>query len=258
MMIRPLIPLIIALVLSACSTMATQQQVTPDQKAAGINVQLGISYLNEGKLELANAKLERALKEDPDSALGHWSYALLQQRLGNNASAEEHFRKAIELDPKDSMAHNNYGNFLCDHDRLEEADQQFQEAVKNPLYSYPESAYTNAGTCAQKGAKVDVAEAYYRQALKKNPNYVPALFQMMKLSFERGHYLQSRAFAQRYEQTARQSPETLWLSYQIEHKLGNRPEAESYAAKLKTQFPDSKETAQLLELERNAQYTGHR
>lgn len=254
MIIRLLISSIIALVLSACSTVATQQH----EKAAGINVQLGISYLNEGKLELANAKLERALKEDPDSALGHWSYALLQQRLGNNASAEEHFRKAVDLDPKDSMAHNNYGIFLCEQGRLKEADQQFQQAVKNPLYAYPESAYSNAGMCAQKGANVEAAETYYRQALKKNPRYAPALFQMTKLSFERGHYLQSRAFAQRYEQSARPSPESVWLSYQIEQKLGNRLEAESYADKLKTKFPDSKHTAQLLDLERNARYTGHR
>ena len=76
---------------------------------------------------------------------------------------------------------------------------------------------------------------------------------MVKLSYERGHYLQSRAFVQRYEQTAQHSAGTLWLSYQIERQLGNRSEADTYRAKLKKQFPDSQETALLLDLERNGQ-----
>ncbi len=243
--------LVMMIMTSACSTTAHQQQEDRDRKAANINVKLGTRYLNQGKLELANIKLERALRQDPQLPMAHWSYGLLQMRLGSAEMAEKHFREAIALDPKDSRARNNYGIFLCDQGRLEEADDQFMRAVENPLYSYPESAYTNAGVCAQKGANPVLAESHFRNALKANKQYVPALLQMVKLSYERGHYLQSRAFVQRLEQTARHNPETLWLSYQIERQLGNQGGADNYGAKLKTQFPESKETALLLELERN-------
>ena len=247
------IALSLMLLVGACSTMEPHQQVTNDRKAADLNVRLGTRYLNQGKLELANMKLERALEQDPELAIAHWSYGLLQMRLGNAQAAEKHFRKAISLDPKDSTAHNNYGIFLCDQGRLEEADYQFMQAVENPLYAYPESAYTNAGVCAYKGARLELAESHFRNALKANPQNVPALLQMVKLSYERGRYLQSRAFIQRYEQAAQHSSGTLWLSYQIERQLGNQVEAETYRSKLKTQFPDSKETALLLDLEGNGQ-----
>lgn len=233
----------------ACTAAGQREEPTRGQRAAAINVQLGVGYLKNGNLKLAKVKLDRALEQDPRLSTAHWSYALLEMRLGNEKKAEQHFRKAIALDPEDSMARNNYGLFLCNRGRIDEALEQFHMAVKNRMYIEPESAYTNAGICVLKQAETDLAETEFRSALKANSRYPQALYQMAKLTFSQRHYLQSRAFLQRYEDIAVDTAGSLWLGFQIEHQMGNYAQAEEYAQRLKQQYPESRETTSLLELE---------
>ena len=238
-------------IIAACASPPHKEDREHVKRAAKINVQLGVGYLREGNLEVAQTKLERALKQDPKLSSAHWTYALLQMRLGENALAEKHFRKAISLDPKDSRARNNYGTFLCGQGRLEDAEKQFLKAVENPLYREPASAYTNAALCSLKIPDKQKAKRYFRDALEKDPTYAPALFNLAKLSFEDGQHLQARAFMQRYAEAAEHNSKTLWLSYRIERQLGNPDLANEFAARLKDRFPDSRETTLLLAREPN-------
>lgn len=235
----------------SCSTPSYNQPEDQISKAARINVQLGMGYLTEGKLGLADKKLRKALKQAPDMPSAQWAYALLQWRLGNDELAEKHFRKALSLDPNDSEARNNFGTFLCKKDRIDEAEKQFLKAVQNPLYAQQASAYENAGKCMLKVPNRDKAELYFRRALANNPRLPVALYQMGKMTFENGDYLASQAFLQRYHEIAEYSAKTLWLSYQVERHLGNRTEAKRFAVQLKSQFPQSRETSLLLIRESN-------
>lgn len=243
---------IATLLAMACTAPTTRQDLSHERQAAVINVQLGIAYLNKGNLKIAKQKLERALSQEPDLALAHWSYALLLQRLGSHEAAEKHFLKSIELDPQDSKARNNYGRLLCSEGRLDEAFRQFKAAVENPLYDDPGSAYTNAGICALRKPDVRLAESQFRMALKADPIQSRALYQMAKLTFGKGHFLQSRAFIQRYERSAAHTPGSLWLAYQTERNLENPQQARKYGQHLKQQYPESRETTNLLELEHDS------
>jgi type IV pilus assembly protein PilF len=243
--------LLIVSLVSACATEVQREQQTREQKAAKLNVRLGIAYLNRGDLELANTKLERALHEDPDLPEAHWSYALLQRRLGKAKLAEQHFREALSLDPQDSRAHNNYAVFLCEQQRFEQAQEQFVKAAENPLYPEPESAYTRAGKCVLRIPDTQSAERYFRKALRLNPKYTPALFQMAKLMFNTDHYLKARGYVQRLEQLSQHTAESLWISYQTERHLGDLEKADVYARQMKRRFPQSRETTLLLEYERH-------
>jgi type IV pilus assembly protein PilF len=154
------------------------------------------------------------------------------------------------LDPEDSLAHNNYGTFLCNAGRLSEAQVQFQQAVENPLYDQPETALTNAGVCALKAPNAEQAEEYFRAALDKNPKFAPALFEMARLSFEQEDYAKARAFLERYRKSAGHDARTLLLAVRTEDQLGDRHAARGYALQLKSEYPDSRQAAQLLERER--------
>ena len=137
--------------LIGCTTISqSEANLGPNKKAAEINTQLGVNYLGQGKYELADEKLRRALKQDPSSSTAHWVFALLQERIGENSAAEKYYRKAISLNPNDSRAHNNYGAFLCNQDRVPEAEKEFLLAIENPLYAQAASAYANAGICVLK------------------------------------------------------------------------------------------------------------
>ncbi len=252
---------IVVLLQAACTSSEVRQEEERMLKAADYNTQLGINYMRDGNLEQAKFKLERALEQNPKSAVANNAYAVLQERLGDVDLADKHYRRAVDLNPEDSNAHNNYGTFLCKHNRLREADKQFRLALKNPLYKTPESAYTNAGVCALKIPDEEKAEEYFRKALSERSDYLPALYELAALSFEQGRYLQARAFLQRYDESLskfaarnpkvpKNNPRVLWLCVQTERALKNRSAADSCALKLKQMFPDSRETTLLLESER--------
>ena len=72
------------LLLSACATSSTNTDapLSENQKAAEINIQLGVRYLGKGEYKLADEKLRRAIRQDPKSATANWVFALLQEKIG--------------------------------------------------------------------------------------------------------------------------------------------------------------------------------
>ncbi len=223
---------------------------TATNEAARLNTELGKAYIRERKYELALRKLRKALAQDPDYSIAHGTIAILYERLGKFADAERHFRRALTLAPDNSRIRNNYGAMLCRIGKVDAAEKQFLLAVKNPLYRNKEIALTNAGLCVLRKKDLKKAEAYFRRALRYNPKFYLALFNMARLSYQQGFYLPARAFLQRYLEVARHSPPSLWLGYLIESKLGNANRSASYALLLRSKYPRSVETRMLLELEK--------
>jgi type IV pilus assembly protein PilF len=101
------------LLLGACS-----QQKNSDidyERASEINTNLGIAYMQSGDLNQAKEKMEKALKQDPESATGNMAYGLLMQRINEPELADKHFKKALDLKPTDPNLQNNYGGFPVFH-----------------------------------------------------------------------------------------------------------------------------------------------
>lgn len=235
----------LALLLGACSS--TPTYTSDPKRAAQANLELGVAYYREGRLQLAMENLRRAVELDPDLFEAHGAIAILYERLGENESAERHYRRALALAPSDSRTNNNYGQFLCHQKSLQDADRHFRQAVADPLYDTPEVAYTNAGICARRIPDVRKAEEYFRLALERNPFYPQALLQMLSLNHEQGEYLRARAYLQRYQQVSRHGPESLWLGIQVEHALGDKNAVASYGLALRNHFPDAPQTRAYLE-----------
>ena len=244
-----------ATLLAGCSALPSTSgptsatQPTASNKPADVNTSLGIAYMRQGHLDLAYDRLNKALALDPRYSKAHNAMGRLQERLGNLPKAEEHFREAIELNPLDSAAQTNFGSFLCRTDRQAEGEQRFLQALRNSLYERPEAAYTNAGLCTMSAGELDKAEGYFRSALERDPKIPLALIGMAELSEERRRYLPARAYLQRYLEVGVHSARSLWLGVRIERALGDQRSEREYAMRLKTQFPDSRETQQLLESE---------
>lgn len=228
----------------------TEASVHEPDKAAQLNLELGMAYMERNDNERALGKLQKAIKIDPRFADAHNAIGILYARLGEDAKAGNHFEKAVQLAPNDSGALNNYGQHLCAHSQREEADKMFVRAVKNPLYQTPEYAYLNAGICAKEDQDIEQAEIHFRAALKKNPYMPPALYQMADLSHSLGRQEPAKKYIERYaESTGRHSARSLWLAIRIERALGDVDAEASYALLLKHKFPDSEETRLLLKTE---------
>ncbi len=217
------------------------------EKASTANAELGIRYLQQGRLKLANEKLIKALEQNPSSVQSNHYFALLQQRLGQTKQATKYFNKAISLSPKDPELRNNYGSFLCKTNHPQEAVKQFLTAIKDPLYDTPEFAYTNAGICLREANKSNDAQAetYFRLALKKRASFPSALLQMAKLYYDRRNYPKAQAFMLRYENVGKSSPEALKLCSTINVKMGDNAKAQSCRSTLLRLFPSSSEAEQI-------------
>ena len=216
---------------------------------AHANMQLGTEYLQQGQLDLAKDYLEKAVNADPDSPAAQAMLAVLYSRLGRDALAEQHYRKAVDVVSEDAadygMVHNNFGTYLCDHARFAEANAQFVEAAKNRLYESPEAAYENAGLCALKAGLPQEAESHFREALAIRPNLARPLFQMAQIHYDTRRYLLARAFMQRFLAAATETSASLWWGLQIDKAWGDKDAVQRYASALRSRFPDSDETIKL-------------
>jgi type IV pilus assembly protein PilF len=223
-----------------------------DADAAIANLNLGLGYLRQGRPELAIGILERALMFDPDLADAHSSIAVAYDQQGRPDEAEEHYRRAAELAPDNPGAANSYAVYLCRNNRWADAEPYFRLAAENPTYTTPEAALSNAGLCALAAGEPDNAESYFREALGRNPVYPDALYHMANLAHQQGNLLQARAFTQRSLASVVDSPEMLWLCFEVEAELTSPTSAQACATRLKEQFPESEQASQLFEFERDA------
>jgi type IV pilus assembly protein PilF len=223
-------------------------EVDKSKKGAGDTyMQIAAHFLEQGQLDLALINAKTSLEKEPDNAQAHNIIALTYQRLGEQKLADSHFKSAIRLQPKNSFIRNAYGAFLCAQDRFEEADQQFNKALENPLYNTPWVALTNAGICTGRAGDLRQSEVYLRSALRTNPRFSAALLEMAKVSLQNGEYLSGRGYLQRYQAVAEHTAESLWVGIQIERQLGDQNAVASYSLMLNSGFPDAEETQLLRE-----------
>lgn len=239
---------LIALLLTACashqSTRLSQSEGNR-QESARIHAELGSGYYQQNQMDVALEEFTKATVVDPTYSSGFNGLAMSYAAINEDAKAEFNFKKAIALDSKSSEAHNNYGSFLCSRNRVDESIVQFQEAVKNPLYTTPFVAYTNAGYCSLKKFDVVSAERYFSLALQYQPLLHSAAYQLAKIYYDKKQYgLAEQAMTNALANNP--SPEMLWLGVKIARQLGNRDAESSYALELRTKYPSALQTKSLL------------
>jgi type IV pilus assembly protein PilF len=242
--------LLLVVVLAGCTstggTRTPTEHIAPDPKAAEINMQLGLNYMQRGDYQVALDKLQRSLQQNPNLPDTHNTIGVLYQRLGEMEKAEHHFQEAVERAPDYSEAQNNYGVFLCEQKRYKEAEQRFLQAIKNPLYTNADQALENAGICVGLIPDATLAEQYFRKALQINPRLSKSLLQMSELSYLNIEYDQAKSYLDRYQAVSQWSPQALLLAIKLARKMGDQDAVASYSLILRARFPDSDEALQVI------------
>ncbi len=218
-----------------------------DEEAAAINARLGAGYLRRGDLQEADDKLQRALEQDSRNADAHAAYAILQMRLDDPDKAEEHFDRALRLEPDSPQIQNNFATLLCEQGDYDRAIELFLEAASNRLYDTPAYAYANAGTCARDAGRDEEARDYFHQALDVDPRFARPLLELAELAHDQEQIGAAADHLERYHERARQSARSLWLGVRIERMRDDREAADEYGRSLVRHFPDSNEAQRFLE-----------
>ncbi len=237
------------LLLAGCvSTVTGPLRSEPDtEDAAELNYQLGARYYRSGKYELARDRLLLSIELDPKQAIAHSTLALTYEQLGNPRLAGESYARAVKVAPGNYDVQNAYAVFLCRQNRFDEAARHFDRAVSIPENDNAEIMLTNAGVCMAQKPDIAQAEAFFRRALERRPDYGEALLQMSVLMHQQGEHLRARAFLQRFLSSNVPSASVLYLGVQIEEQLGDDRARSEFVKQILRDFPESPEARRILE-----------
>lgn len=141
---------------------------TDPRARAKIHTEPASLYFQDGNLAVALEELGVAIHADPGYAPAYNVRGLVRAYLRELTLAEEDFKKALGLASNDPEINNNYGWFLCENGKPRQAISYFLNAIKNPLYTTPDLAYANAGSCAVKAGDLEGAENYLTTAIRLN------------------------------------------------------------------------------------------
>jgi type IV pilus assembly protein PilF len=239
---------LLAAILAGC---ASSQAVKERHEAAVYNTELGIAYMRRGELAVAQRKLDRAERENPDDPDVHSARALLYARLREPRKADREFREALRLAPQNPDFQNNYAVYLCSAGRTDEGVKRFIEAARNPLYLTPALAYTNAGVCLRSAHRYPQAARMFRAALAVAPDYAQAAWQLADLDFSRGKLAEARTEIHDFLASYSETPDLLLLAVKVTRAQGDELDAALYAHRLQLDYPGSPQARALATIGRN-------
>jgi type IV pilus assembly protein PilF len=257
MMRQLLLCLSLAAVLAGCAgnpasrddnveqSVARQTTTSETRQRAKVHAELGALYLQDGRHEVALEEARIAIEADSDYAPAHSLMGLIYMSLRKNELAEKSLRRALQLAPGDPEINNNYGWYLCQHDRIRESYAYFQTALGNPLYQTPAKALTNMGVCALMDKDDRKGEEYLLRALRADRNNLRAMYLLAELNYRGGRHADARQWMKDLHAKLEPTAESAWLALRIERKLGDREGEARFTGVLRRKYRDSLEYQRL-------------
>lgn len=211
-------------------------------RRARVRLELAGAYYGRGQMTTALDEVKQAIASDPTMAAAFNLRGLIYANLGDNALAEESFRRALALDRQDPDVMQNYGWFLCQQGKFPQAQALFKQALEVPRYRDTPRTMLSKGVCEARAGQLAAAEATLQRAYELEPANPAIGVNLAEVLVQRGKLDRARFLIRRVNGQAEVvNAQTLWLAARIEHKLGNRDGAQSLGDQLRARFPQSPE-----------------
>jgi type IV pilus assembly protein PilF len=221
---------------------STPEVADPDKRAK-VRLELASAYFAQGQIDTALKEVQQVLALKPDYGDAYNLRALILASTGENAGAEESFRRALQINPRDADAIHNYGWFLCQQRRFPEAQAQFAQALAVPTYRAAVRTLAAQGVCEARAGQWDAAERTLLRAYEIDPASAVTALNLSEVLLHRGEAERARFYIRRVNARPDQvNAQTLWLAARIERKLGNQAGLQDMARELRSRFPQSPET----------------
>lgn len=211
------------------------------RRRAKIRLELAVNYYQQKQSKTALDEIAQALQIDSDFSDAYIMRGLIMMDAGQNSAADESFKQALRLSPKDPDANNTYGWFLCQTGKQLQSFAYFNTAADTPFYATPAKALQNAGICAAELKDYARAEAYYQRAFKLDPAQPATLFNMTRLYLITQDYERAAFYSGRLSSTVAPSAETVWLALRVAHFRRDVAAKTNLATALRRDYSGSKE-----------------
>ncbi|MFZ2648647.1 MAG: type IV pilus biogenesis/stability protein PilW [Burkholderiaceae bacterium] len=213
-------------------------------KRARVRLELASAYFGRGQMEYALDQVKLAIQADPTQSEAFNLRGLIYANLGDDRLAEESFRRALQLNPGDADAMQNFGWYLCQRKRFNEAHVQFEQALAAPRYRDSARTSLTQGICYSQAGQLDKAERSLVRANEFDPSNLSAAFNLADVLYQRKEYERARFYVRRVNTSSEvATAQSLWLAVRIENRLGQLRARQDLGQQLRRRFPDSREAS---------------
>jgi len=216
----------------------------PDvRRRARIRLELAIGYFEQGQATIALDEIKQALTTDPTYGDAHNVRGLIYMRLNDPRMAEESFRRALVLKPRDPDTLHNLGWMQCQQARYAEAGKQFADALANPNYGGRSKTWMAQGLCQMRDGQAAQAEQSLLRSYELDAGNPITGYNLAKVLLDRGDLVRAQFYIRRINNGELANAESLWLGIKIERRLNNNEGAAQLASQLRKRFGQSRELA---------------
>ncbi len=247
--------LAVACALAACTTKpGGSSEDSPDRITASdeseaskrmrVRLELASAYFGRGQMEFALDQVKLAIQADPTQGEAFNLRGLIYASLGDDRLAEESFRRALQINPRDADSMQNFGWFLCQRKRFNEAHVQFEQALAAPRYRDSARTYLTQGICFSQAGQLELAERSLSRSNEIEPGNMSAAFTLAEILYRRKEYERARFYVRRVNASNEvANAQSLWLAARIENRLGQLRARSELGQQLRRRFPESREAS---------------
>ena len=219
----------------------TESDEPENRRRARLRLELASGYFEQGQTNVALDELKQALVADPTFVDAYSLRGLVYMRLNDLPLAEDSFKRALAISPRDPGVAHNYGWFLCQQGRYPESIQWFGRAIANPTYVGQSKSLMTQGICQVRAGQRLEAEQSLTKSYELDAGNPLTGYNLASLLYERGELVRSQFYIRRLNNSELANAETLWLGVKIERRLNNVEGVQQLASQLKKRFGQSKE-----------------
>ena len=157
------------------ATMPQLRLTPPEKSRVPVAIVAGYDALRSGDMAAARRGYAAAVAAEPASVDAHLGLATVEARVGNVAAAASHYRRVLDLDPRNATALAGLAS-MADLSQPEALEQQ----LRSDLSNYPQSAALHfaLGNLYASRNRWEEAQSSFFEALRLEPSSADTLYNL--------------------------------------------------------------------------------
>jgi type IV pilus assembly protein PilF len=227
----------------ASADVVTASDETEVHRRARIRMELAMGYFEQGRADIALDEVKQAIAIDPSFTEAYNLRGLIFMRLNDNRAAEESFRRAMSLSPRDADTNHNLGWLMCQQAKYADAQRSFDTALANPIYTGRARTLMAQGVCYARAGDAAAAEKSLARAYELDPGNPVAGYNLANLLYRRGENTRAQFIMRQLNNGEFANAESLWLGIKVERRMNDGLAMRQLGEQLKKRFANSREAA---------------